>query len=138
MHVHLLAQLLGVSQGGSQHAGHLAGQESIQGGAQGQPGVREHAAAGPVMHLQSRTKLSRECRMPNIQHAKRKMTGASQAAKIHQHAPDATGERLHPCHIYDYKARSSFLHSVSHVGHVPHKECLLTQRLCLQLSMLPP
>ena len=97
--VHLLAQLLGVGQGGSQHAGHLAGQEGIQCGAQGQPGVQEHAAAGAVMDLQSRTRLSSACSMLNTQHARSRTKGAPEAAKIHSHAQDAAGERLRFFHI---------------------------------------
>ena len=102
--VHLLAQFLGVGQGGSQHAGHLAGQEGIQGGAQGQPGVLEHAAAGTVMDLQSRTELSSQCSTSSTQHTIRGLTGAPVAFKMQSHAPDAAGERLRSCHIPSYEA----------------------------------
>ena len=109
MRVHLLAQLLGVGQGGSKHAGHLAGQEGVQGGAQGQPGVLEHAAARPVMYLQSRTELSSECSVPDTQQATVRMTKAREAAQPQWHAPDAAGERLRSCHIHSYEAGLSSL-----------------------------
>ena len=38
--------------------------------AQGQPGEQEHAAAGPVMYLHARTRLSSECTLPDARQAK--------------------------------------------------------------------
>ena len=81
MCIHLLAQLSRVREGGFQHAGHLAGQESMYGRAQGQPGVQEHAAAGAVMYLHARTRLSSEGVLSDTRQAKRRPTAASQAAK---------------------------------------------------------
>ena len=84
--------------------------------AQGQPGEQEHAAAGPVMYLHARTRLSSECILPDARQAK---------------ATWAYSERLQGSACT--RATSTFMRQdfrisrkVSHLERMSHTECLLT------------